>query len=96
MTSDAPRDWSGFPAVRKTLERWKLLEQGSAQEAVFEKLGVSVKKLAIQSLFPALAVAHISTASRPTCSSSRPRAAKASRVGCAAPSPKRWHGGRGR
>ena len=30
VTSDASADWSGFPAVRKTLERWKLLEPGSA------------------------------------------------------------------
>lgn len=51
-------DWSGFPAVRKTLERWRLLESGSAQEAVFAKFGVRVRKLAIESSFPALAVAR--------------------------------------
>lgn len=53
---DAAGDWSEFPAVRKTLERWKLLEPGSAQQAVFDKLGVRVRKLAIESRFPALAV----------------------------------------
>jgi nucleotide-binding universal stress UspA family protein len=58
VTSDGSRDWKGFPAVRKTLERWKLLEPNSAQEDVFAKLGVSVKKLMIESRFPALAVAQ--------------------------------------
>jgi nucleotide-binding universal stress UspA family protein len=58
VASDAPRDWHGFPAVRKTLERWKLLETGSSQEAVFEKLGVGVAKVALQGRFPALAVAQ--------------------------------------
>jgi nucleotide-binding universal stress UspA family protein len=53
---DASGDWSGYPAVRKTLERWKLLKPGSSQEAVFEELGVRVKKVAIESRFPALAV----------------------------------------
>jgi nucleotide-binding universal stress UspA family protein len=58
VTSDASGDWRGFPAVRKTLERWKLLEPGSAQEDVFEKFGMQVKKAALQSRFPALAVAQ--------------------------------------
>jgi len=51
-------DWSGFPAVRSTLERWKLLDPGSAQEDVFAKLGMKVGKLAIESRFAALAVAR--------------------------------------
>jgi nucleotide-binding universal stress UspA family protein len=38
--------WEKFPAVRKTLERWNLLEEGSPQETVFEKLGVQIKKTA--------------------------------------------------
>jgi nucleotide-binding universal stress UspA family protein len=58
VTSDESADWSQFPAVRKTLERWKLLEPGSPQEAVFQKLGVTVQKAAIDSRFPALAVAR--------------------------------------
>jgi hypothetical protein len=37
VSSDEAGDWSGFPAVRKTLERWRLLEPGSAQEDVFAK-----------------------------------------------------------
>ena len=36
VTPDASADWSGFPAVRRTLERWKLLEPGSSQEDVFK------------------------------------------------------------
>jgi nucleotide-binding universal stress UspA family protein len=56
VTSDPHRDWSGFPAVRSTLERWNLLRPGSKQEQVFEELGVRVGKVAIPSHFPALAV----------------------------------------
>ena len=44
--------WRGFPAVRKTLERWGLLEPGSAQEDVFAHLGVKVTKLTIDSRMP--------------------------------------------
>jgi len=58
VSSDPAGDWRGFPAVRKTLERWKLLDPGSAQEDVFDKLGVSVKKVAIESRFPAAAVSQ--------------------------------------
>jgi nucleotide-binding universal stress UspA family protein len=42
-------DFYKFPSVRKTLERWGLLESGSAQEDVFSRLGVRVSKLAIDS-----------------------------------------------
>jgi nucleotide-binding universal stress UspA family protein len=45
-------DFSKFPAVRKTLERWGLLKSGSAQEDVFADLGVQVTKLAIDSRMP--------------------------------------------
>ena len=38
-------DWERFPAVRRTLERWGLLEPGSPRSAVFERLGVAVTKL---------------------------------------------------
>jgi len=54
--ADAGPDWSGFPAVRKTLARWGLLESGSARSDVFAKLGVQVQKLAIDSRLPALAI----------------------------------------
>ena len=49
-------DWSEFPAVRGTLERWGLLERGSPREAVFEQFGVKVTKLMISGGFPARAV----------------------------------------
>lgn len=42
--------WQQFPAVRKTLERWDLLEDDSPRSAVFEKLGVSVKKAAASAI----------------------------------------------
>lgn len=58
VTSDHSGDWRGFPAVRKTLERWKLLDPGSAQEDVLDKLGVAVRKIAIESRFPAAAIAQ--------------------------------------
>jgi nucleotide-binding universal stress UspA family protein len=49
-------EWDKFPAVRRTLERWKLLERGSSQEQVFEQLGVRVAKLVIPGHSPAAAV----------------------------------------
>ena len=58
VATDAHGDWSRFPAVRKTLERWGLLEPNAPQSAVFETVGVSVAKMAISSPFPALAVAN--------------------------------------
>lgn len=57
VATDAHGDWSRFPAVRKTLERWGLLEPNAPQSAVFEKVGVRVAKMAISSPFPVLAVA---------------------------------------
>jgi nucleotide-binding universal stress UspA family protein len=45
-------DFSKFPSVRKTLERWGLLQPGSAQEDVFANLRVQVTKLAIESKMP--------------------------------------------
>jgi nucleotide-binding universal stress UspA family protein len=38
-------DWQKFPAVRGTLERWKLLPPGSSRAAVFQKLGIRVNKV---------------------------------------------------
>jgi nucleotide-binding universal stress UspA family protein len=39
--------WERFPAVRKTLEKWGLLPEGSATGDVYEQLGLSVRKLAL-------------------------------------------------
>lgn len=58
VTPSPDESWCDFPAVRKTLERWNLLEPGSPQEAVFERLGIRVRKVAITSRFPTLAVAR--------------------------------------
>jgi nucleotide-binding universal stress UspA family protein len=49
-------DWREFPAVRRTLERWGLLERGSPREAVFEQFGVKAAKLIIPGSFTARAV----------------------------------------
>ena len=43
VSPDATSRWSDFPGVRETLERWKLLPQGSPREAVSE-LGIDVRK----------------------------------------------------
>ncbi|HUL82566.1 MAG TPA: universal stress protein [Gammaproteobacteria bacterium] len=53
---DPGTDWSAFPAVRKTLERWNLLEPGSSQADVLAKVGVQVSKIAIGGLSPSLAI----------------------------------------
>ena len=41
-------DWSQFPAVRKTLARWHVLEEGSLPSEIFEKLAVRVIKVSMQ------------------------------------------------
>ena len=41
-------DWSQFPAVRKTLARWQVLEAGSLPSEVFQKLAVRVTKVSTQ------------------------------------------------
>jgi len=38
-------DWAKFPPVRKTLERWQVLEPGSSRSALFEKLAIRVTKV---------------------------------------------------
>jgi nucleotide-binding universal stress UspA family protein len=38
-------DFSDFPEVRHTLERWRILPEGSSREDVFEKTGVFVEKI---------------------------------------------------
>jgi nucleotide-binding universal stress UspA family protein len=40
-------DWDSYPAVRRTLTSWGLLEEGSSPGAVFEKLGMQVAKIRI-------------------------------------------------
>lgn len=51
-------DWTRFPSVRQTLERWGLLEAGSPQSAVFDQLRVRVKKAAVRNRHPVRATAN--------------------------------------
>ena len=44
--ADEP-DWSMFPAVRRTLADWGLLEQGSSPRAVFDDLGVRLAQISV-------------------------------------------------
>lgn len=48
--------WSEFPRVRATLERWSLLNPGSAREDVAEELGVRVSKHVLPGRDPAAAL----------------------------------------
>ena len=47
-----------MPLVRKTLEQWNLLDEGSQQPHVFNELGISVKKIDQARLRPAAAIAY--------------------------------------
>ena len=38
-------EWSKFPSVRKTLEAWGLLEEGSRRSDIYEQLRVSIDKV---------------------------------------------------
>ena len=44
----AGKEWTYFPAVRSTLQRWGVLAEGSPRSAVFEKLGVAVEKVDVR------------------------------------------------
>ena len=44
MTPGTDLEWAGFPGVRETLERWKLLPPGSPRSAV-PQLGIDVRKV---------------------------------------------------
>ena len=50
-------DWSRFPPVRETLERWGMLKPDSPRSALFDELKLRVRKLVIQSGHPVLATA---------------------------------------
>jgi len=49
-------EWTKFPAVRATLERWGLLAKGSPRSAVFDELAVRVKKVSLQGSRPVTAM----------------------------------------
>lgn len=47
--------WTEFPPVRKTMEKWGLLEAGSPRSAVFDEFRTRVTKVAVPSRFPVFA-----------------------------------------
>ncbi len=47
-----------MPPVRKTLEQWKLLREGSGQPDVSKELGLSVKKIDHSQMSPGAAIAY--------------------------------------
>jgi len=49
---DATGDWQSFPHVRGTLAQWGLLEAGASTAAIFERLGVEIVKVEIESRDP--------------------------------------------
>ncbi len=53
---DSKDNWTYFPAVRTTLEKWGLLEKGSSKSAVFDELSLRVEKISLQSKKPLKAV----------------------------------------
>ena len=53
---DAVDDWSASPPVRRTLERWGLLEPDSPRSAVHKRLALDVAKLNIRSSNPLKAI----------------------------------------
>jgi nucleotide-binding universal stress UspA family protein len=50
-------EWSDFPGVRETLERWRILPQGSPRSAV-PQLGIDVRKILARQSNPVAAVLH--------------------------------------
>jgi nucleotide-binding universal stress UspA family protein len=53
---DSKDNWTSFPAVRTTLEKWGFLEKGSSKSAVFDELSLMVEKISLQSKKPWKAV----------------------------------------
>ncbi len=45
-------EWTKFPAVRKTLERWGLLAPGSPRSAIFDELKVRINKVNLRKRRP--------------------------------------------
>ena len=56
-SNNGDRDWSEFPSVRDTLERWGLLPAGSTPEAV-SALGIDIRKVIGRSPDPVQGVLH--------------------------------------
>src|SRR3954469_4498129 len=56
-SNNTDHDWSEFPSVRDTLERWGLLPTGSAPEAV-SRLGIDIRKVIGRGADPVQGVLH--------------------------------------
>jgi nucleotide-binding universal stress UspA family protein len=57
VTNDGAQEWTEFPGVRETLERWKLLPAGSRRQAVLD-LGIEVNKVIARGPNPTAGVLH--------------------------------------
>jgi len=57
VSPDAKADWTHFPGVRETLERWGLLSPGAAKSAV-PQLGIDVRKAVAKGDNPVESVLH--------------------------------------
>ncbi len=57
VSRSATPDWTDFPGVRETLERWGLLPEGSPRSAV-PRLGIDVRKVLAQHDDPVESVLH--------------------------------------
>jgi nucleotide-binding universal stress UspA family protein len=44
---DSYEDWDRFPAVRKMLERWQLIQPGTRRNEIQQKLGVGIEKVIV-------------------------------------------------
>jgi nucleotide-binding universal stress UspA family protein len=55
VSTDGASQWTDFPGVRETLERWQLLPKGSQKSAVGE-LGIDARKVVAQQSDPVEAV----------------------------------------
>jgi nucleotide-binding universal stress UspA family protein len=57
VSPDMTSEWSDFPGVRETLERWGILPAGSPRSAVL-KLGIDVEKVVAHESDPVRSVLH--------------------------------------
>lgn len=57
--------WSEYPPVRKTMEKWGLLEPGSPRSAVLDEFNLRVKKVAVPSRRPVFATTNFADSHRP-------------------------------